>query len=112
MNGGNFFDECRRILLPVKHSGIESKVSGEVSGGAEPRADVIAAPSFLLADGFATGPRRRFNLLIRYRLARRAAAASIKAARPREAARKEGKQRNNERWRRRCRKMKVADRDR
>lgn len=47
--------------------------------------------SFLLADGFAIGPRRWFNLLIRCRLARRAAAASIRAERLRETEGKRGK---------------------
>lgn len=50
---GILFDECRRIRLPVKHSGIENKMRGV--WGVEPRADVIGTPSFLLADGFAIG---------------------------------------------------------
>lgn len=79
----------------MKQSGIENEIRGEVFGGwgGESLADVIVSPSFLLADGFAIGPRYWFNLLIRYRLTRRAATASIKAARPRETEGKEGENR-------------------
>lgn len=52
--------------------------------GRECCADIIVSLFFLLADGFAIGPHHWFNLLIRYRLTRPAATASIKAERLRE----------------------------
>lgn len=86
MGGGG--SVCRQ-----KRSGTENEIRGAAGEGqdGEERADVIVSPSFLLADGFAIGPHRWFNLLIRYRLTRRAATASIKAERLRETEEKEGK---------------------